>query len=51
MPLLLGGSNDIGNLQPLCRSCNAWKGARYIDFRLPEQVQEIEVKLVEPQRP
>lgn len=33
MPLALGGSNDVDNLQPLCRSCNSKKGARYIDFR------------------
>ena len=33
VPVLLGGSNDISNIQPLCRSCNSSKGARHIDYR------------------
>lgn len=32
-PLVSGGSNDIENIQPLCRPCNSWKGSRAIDFR------------------
>lgn len=28
VPLSLGGSNDFDNLQPLCRTCNGWKGNR-----------------------
>lgn len=29
-PIALGGANTIENVQPLCRSCNASKGARYV---------------------
>lgn len=28
-----GGENDIENVQPLCRSCNASKGTRVADYR------------------
>ena len=32
VPLAKGGTNYASNLQPLCRSCNSWKGNREIDF-------------------
>jgi len=32
-PIYQGGSDGIDNLQPLCRSCNASKGAESEDFR------------------
>lgn len=32
-PVLSGGCACISNLQPLCRSCNSWKGARTINYR------------------
>lgn len=35
VPASVGGTNYASNLQPLCRSCNSWKGAREIDFRGP----------------
>jgi len=35
MPVSLGGSNDLDNLQPLCHRCNSKKAGRYIDFRGP----------------
>lgn len=35
MPVSLGGTHDIENLQPMCRSCNSRKGNReQIDYRL-----------------
>lgn len=33
LPLSMGGSNDIANIQPLCQSCNSAKGRRCIDYR------------------
>lgn len=33
VPISLGGSDAITNLQPLCQPCNSWKGTRIIDFR------------------
>jgi 5-methylcytosine-specific restriction endonuclease McrA len=32
VPLLLGGSNEIKNIQPLCRSCNCKKHTQTIRF-------------------
>jgi 5-methylcytosine-specific restriction endonuclease McrA len=33
VPLDQGGSDEIANIQPLCRPCNGAKGARAIDYR------------------
>lgn len=33
VPVTLGGSDAITNLQPLCKVCNSWKNNRTIDFR------------------
>lgn len=33
VPLSMGGEHQIENVQPLCRSCNASKGAKTIDYR------------------
>lgn len=33
VPVALGGTSNIDNLQPLCLPCNLWKGARHMDFR------------------
>lgn len=35
IPLACGGSNEIDNIQPLCKPCNSSKGARHAtDYRL-----------------
>ena len=34
IPITKKGSNDIGNIQPLCYSCNASKQNRIMDYRL-----------------
>jgi 5-methylcytosine-specific restriction endonuclease McrA len=33
VPLFVGGSNTIGNAQPLCKSCNSSKSVKVIDYR------------------
>lgn len=33
MPVSLGGSSDISNIQPLCQSCNSRKHNRHVDYR------------------
>lgn len=35
MPVAMGGSSNIDNIQPLCKSCNSSKGPKLIDFRPP----------------
>lgn len=33
VPLSVGGTNSIENIQPLCGSCNSSKGTKTIDYR------------------
>lgn len=42
VPVTLGGSNNINNIQPLCRRCNSKKKRNIINFR------DIEPNQVEP---
>jgi 5-methylcytosine-specific restriction endonuclease McrA len=39
VPLSLGGSNRIENIQPLCLSCNSWKNVKVIDYRTDAVLQ------------
>jgi 5-methylcytosine-specific restriction endonuclease McrA len=33
IPKSQGGSNSLGNMQPLCEPCNRWKADRVADYR------------------
>lgn len=38
VPLTMGGTNNIDNIQPLCQSCNSRKNNKIIDYRLEYQL-------------
>jgi 5-methylcytosine-specific restriction endonuclease McrA len=38
VPLTRGGTDDIGNIQPLCGSCNRKKFVSVVDYRLGEDI-------------
>jgi 5-methylcytosine-specific restriction endonuclease McrA len=39
LPVSKGGSSDIANIAPLCRSCNSSKGAKHVDYRVDTQLR------------
>lgn len=41
IPVVLGGKHTETNMQPLCRSCNASKGAKTTDYRFPVFVYRV----------
>jgi 5-methylcytosine-specific restriction endonuclease McrA len=43
IPLLHHGANTIGNIQPLCLTCNLRKGTKIIDYRQEEHVRILEL--------
>jgi len=43
LPVSKGGRSNIANLQPLCQSCNAKKGATHKDYRTPNMLQWLEL--------
>lgn len=41
LPLSRGGTNTVNNIQPMCLKCNLKKGARHVDFRSREFIEEV----------
>lgn len=51
VPVSKGGSNKLSNLQPLCFSCNASKGAKVMNYREDQMERMLNGEVADPADP